>query len=89
MSEVIVYIVKCIDGTFYTGITNNLLRRFKQHRTKKVSYTKNKLPILCVHTELHDTRKLAAKQERRIKNTGAQKYLIRKYGIGISNFLHL
>ena len=38
-----VYIIKCSDESYYTGITNNLERRFKQHQFgfNKDSYTKN------------------------------------------------
>ncbi|MGM0620272.1 MAG: GIY-YIG nuclease family protein [Bacteroidota bacterium] len=40
-----VYILKCNDGSYYTGCTNNLDERLKRHRERKVHYTKDKLPV--------------------------------------------
>ena len=40
-----VYILKCSDGTYYTGCTNNLENRLERHSKGKVHYTKDKLPI--------------------------------------------
>lgn len=37
------YIVRCKDGSFYTGITNDLMKRIDRHNTGKASkYTRNK-----------------------------------------------
>ena len=42
-----VYILKCSDGSFYTGITNNIELRLQQHQSgiQKNSYTYNKRPV--------------------------------------------
>ncbi|TMU57478.1 GIY-YIG nuclease family protein [Flagellimonas algicola] len=40
-----VYILKCIDGKFYTGFTNNLSRRLTEHNAGKVKSTKQRLPF--------------------------------------------
>nr|WP_298999929.1 GIY-YIG nuclease family protein [uncultured Allomuricauda sp.] len=40
-----VYILKCSDGKFYTGFTNNLQRRLKEHREGKSFYTSYRLPF--------------------------------------------
>ena len=40
-----VYILKCNDGTFYTGCTKNLKNRLSEHHAGKVKYTKDKLPF--------------------------------------------
>jgi len=40
-----VYILKCSDGSYYTGCTNNLENRLERHSKGKVHYTKDKLPI--------------------------------------------
>ena len=40
-----VYILKCSDNSYYTGCTNNLEERLKQHNNKQVHYTKDKLPV--------------------------------------------
>ncbi len=43
-----VYILKCNNGTFYTGCTNNLDDRLKRHNKKQVHYTANLLPVSLV-----------------------------------------
>lgn len=42
-----VYILKCSDNSFYTGITNNINKRVSQHNTgnKRNSYTFNRRPV--------------------------------------------
>jgi putative endonuclease len=84
-----IYIVKCVDSTFYTGITQDLTVRMQQHNNRKVSYTRKRLPIQIIHTVSRSTRKEAAKLERHIKNMGAKKYLIRNFANTNNNFLHL
>ena len=40
-----VYLLRCSDGTIYSGCTSNLEERLKRHRSKQVSYTKSRLPV--------------------------------------------
>jgi predicted GIY-YIG superfamily endonuclease len=40
-----VYLLKCIDGTIYTGCTSNLEERLQRHRKGEVSYTSTRLPV--------------------------------------------
>ncbi len=40
-----VYILKCNDGTYYTGCTNNINERLERNIKGQVHYTKNKLPV--------------------------------------------
>ena len=52
-----VYILKCSDKSYYTGVTNNLEKRFKQHQfgLNKGSYTYNRRPLtLEFHQEFND-----------------------------------
>ena len=52
-----VYILKCSDESYYTGITNNLEKRFNQHQFgfNKGSYTYNRQPLtLEFHQEFND-----------------------------------
>jgi putative endonuclease len=52
-----VYILKCSDESYYTGVTNNLEKRFKQHQfgLNKGSYTYNRRPLtLEFHQEFND-----------------------------------
>jgi putative endonuclease len=42
----IVYILRCADGSLYTGWTTNLERRLRQHRASRASkYTRSRLPV--------------------------------------------
>ena len=42
-----VYIIKCSDNSYYTGITNNVEKRFEEHQSgnKKDSYTYKRRPL--------------------------------------------
>ena len=65
-----VYILKCSDNTYYTGITNNPERRLKQHEKglKKDSYTSSRRPVELVYCELFTDFNLAIAWEKKIKN---------------------
>lgn len=43
-----VYLLKCIDGSIYTGCTNNLTNRLERHAKGQVKYTQDKLPISLI-----------------------------------------
>ncbi|MEY4745119.1 MAG: hypothetical protein RL272_1064 [Candidatus Parcubacteria bacterium] len=47
-----VYVVRCADGTLYTGITTDLARRFAAHNAGKgAKYTRSRLPVELVWSE--------------------------------------
>lgn len=65
-----VYIVRCADDTLYTGKTNNLLRRIRQHNGEILNgakYTRARRPVSLVFYEEYVTNALADKREREIK----------------------
>ena len=63
-----VYILKCTDGTFYTGITTDINRRIKEHGTKKgAKYTNQRGPFKLVYKNFFHNRSSASKEEYRIK----------------------
>jgi len=63
-----VYILRCQDGTFYTGHTNDLDRRLEQHNGSKGAwYTKFKSPVELAWNKKYSYFKSAFKTERRIK----------------------
>ena len=43
-----VYILKCADGTFYTGCTSNLDERLKLHKKGENIYTRTRLPFMLI-----------------------------------------
>jgi len=63
------YILKCQNGKFYTGTTNNLNKRLKQHQTKinGAKFTKDFHFKEYVYHEVFQTRALAMKREKQIK----------------------
>ena len=47
-----VYLLRCADGSLYTGITNDVPRRLKQHNAGTASrYTRSRLPAVMVYQE--------------------------------------
>ncbi len=63
-----VYLLQCADDSLYTGITNDLTRRVKQHNAGTASrYTRSRLPVLLVYQEQQASRSLALKREFAIK----------------------
>lgn len=64
-----VYIIKCADDTFYTGITNDLDRRVNKHNNKDGGkYTRVRTPVKLVYKEEYETKSVALKREMQIKN---------------------
>lgn len=62
------YILKCADGSFYTGITNNLERRFKMHQAGKASrYTRSHGPVEMLYSEKCGDRSSALIRECEVK----------------------
>ena len=56
--------LRCGDGTLYTGITNNLARRLSRHRAGTASaYTRSRRPVRLVYRERQPTRSAALKRE--------------------------
>ena len=63
-----VYIVKCSDKTFYTGITNNIKLRLETHNLGNgAKYTKSRLPVILVYLESVDDKSSALRREMEIK----------------------
>lgn len=69
MSLYYVYILKCKDGSYYTGITNDLEKRINEHQAgcNRESYTFNKRPLtLEFYQEFNDVLQ-AIRFEKKIK----------------------
>ena len=75
------YILKCSDGTLYTGITNDLARREAQHNDGTASrYTRSRRPVRIVHREPCRNRSYALKKEYAVKSLSRpekEEYIIR------------
>lgn len=70
-----VYVLRCNDGSLYTGWTNNIEKRFKAHSEGKgAKYTKGRGPLELVYYEEFEEKSDAMKREYAIKKmTKAQK----------------
>ncbi|MFL6194450.1 MAG: GIY-YIG nuclease family protein [Thermoanaerobaculia bacterium] len=63
-----IYILRCRDGSLYTGIAKDLDRRLAQHRAGRASrYTRSHLPVTLVWMCEVRSWSLALREERRIK----------------------
>ena len=77
-----VYILRCADGTLYTGVTKDLDRRTKQHNAGTASrYTRSRRPVKLVYQEPQRSQSLALRREAAIKKlTRRQKLaLVRQF----------
>ena len=66
-----VYIIETVDGTYYTGMTNDLVRRLSEHisnSARSASYLRMHKPAYVVYITECETRGEAMKHENRIKN---------------------
>ena len=69
-----IYILKCNDGTYYTGHTDNLEKRLAEHNNNTYEcYTSTRLPIKLVFVQEFASRSEAIDAERRIKKWGKRK----------------
>ena len=63
-----VYILKCSDGSLYTGISNSLYERINTHNSGKgAKYTKSRLPVTLVYKENTNDKSRSLKREIEIK----------------------
>jgi len=71
-----VYLLECEDGSLYTGITTDAVRRFEEHvRGDGGNYTRAKKAKRIVYTEKHPDRSSASKREAEIKRWSKERKL--------------
>ena len=74
--EYIVYILRCGDGSLYTGITTNLEHRVAVHNSGKgAKYTRSRLPVTPVYWETMSDKSTALRRELEIKALSRTKKL--------------
>ena len=72
----VLYILQCGDGTLYTGITDDLPRRFAAHTEGKgAKYTRGRGPLTIVYQENCQDRSQASKREYEVKQLSRQQKL--------------
>ena len=81
MPKFYVYMVRCRDGTFYTGYTNDLSRRLKLHNSGKgAKYTRGRGPVTLIYKRACKSLSGALKTEMGIKKLSREekKKLVKK-----------
>lgn len=70
------YIMRCADGTLYTGYTDDIARREAAHNSGRgAKYTRSRLPVKTVYHESFATRSEAMKRECAIKRLSREQKL--------------
>lgn len=71
------YILKCCDGSLYTGITTDLKRRVGEHNDGAgAKYTRGRGPVSVVYTRRFKSRGSASREEARIKKLSRTEKLV-------------
>jgi len=74
--EFFVYILKSLkDDRFYIGQTSDIANRINRHNSGQVTATKNRRPLVIIHTEKFATRAQAMQREKYLKSLKSQKYI--------------
>jgi putative endonuclease len=70
-----VYIIECNDGTLYVGVTNDIERRYAEHRDglDPDSYTSKRRPVRLAYFEIFQWITDAIKREKQLKGWSAPK----------------
>lgn len=74
-----VYILRCADGSLYTGVTTDVTRRLRQHNGELVGgakYTLARRPCQLAYSEVLASRSLACKREAAIKRFERRKKIL-------------
>jgi len=73
-SPYFVYIIRCADGTLYTGTAVDVDLRIAAHNSGKgAKYTRGRLPVSLVYKERHDGKPAALRREIEIKSMSRSK----------------
>ncbi len=68
------YILECSDGSYYTGSTRNLERRFNQHQSGEgANHTNKRLPVKIVYTEEYNRIDTAFYREKQVQGWSRRK----------------
>lgn len=71
-----IYMLRCKDGSIYTGYTDNIYKRIEKHRSGKgAKYTRGRGPFSLVHYESFFTKEEAMQREASIKKLSKDKKL--------------
>ena len=70
------YMLRCADGTLYTGWTNDLDKRLAAHNAGRgAKYTRSRIPVVMVYAEAHEDKRDAQRREYAIKRLSREEKL--------------
>lgn len=67
MSDYVVYVLSCENGSYYTGYTTDLMKRYAAHLAGKCKYTRSFKPVGIAQHWVVETKSEALRLERAIK----------------------
>ena len=70
-----VYILLCSDNSYYTGLTDDVKKRLKQHNRGICRYTKDKLPVKLMWLGMFRDKKTAIEFERYLKSGSGKAFM--------------
>lgn len=73
-----VYILKCSDGTYYVGCTNDINDRLSRHEKGDIKYTSSRLPIKVVHQSVFFDKYKAYEFEKYLKSGSGRAFAIKR-----------
>ncbi|MDA4120805.1 MAG: GIY-YIG nuclease family protein [Thaumarchaeota archaeon] len=78
-----VYVLRCKDGSLYTGYTTDPERRLRQHNSGKASkYTRGRLPVVLAYLESLPSKNSALRREHALKGmTRSEKLLLLRHSV--------
>tara|TARA_B110000003_G_scaffold167109_1_gene167126 strand:+ start:1482 stop:3104 length:1623 start_codon:yes stop_codon:yes gene_type:complete len=75
-----IYVLLCSDDSFYIGMTDDLYRRWHEHKTGQgAKWTKANSPVKVIHHEVFDSRSAASEREKELKTGFGRKWLKSEY----------
>lgn len=75
-NKAFIYVLRCCDGSLYTGYTTNLEKRIKTHQAGKgAKYTRARLPVELIYWEEFASKSQAMSAESRFKQKSRQQKL--------------
>jgi putative endonuclease len=77
-----VYILKDLNGKLYKGMTNDLNRRLKEHRSGKTITTSKMLDVQVIYKEQYEDKAEARKREIYFKTAAGRRFLKKQLNMG-------
>jgi len=76
-----IYILLFNNNQIYTGFTENLKRRFKEHSEGKVASTAKRRPLKLIHYEAYSLKQDALRREKFLKTSDGKRFLKQQLAI--------